>query len=111
MTAFAGEWWLKDNYVAQEYQPEAIAVVHIMAVLILCVLGFTYILRTSGLDDAKLANVDKFTAVVWLVCGANTHMYKHLYKPDKYMANMALQVGLAAAYFWQSTTRGSTKKD
>ena len=36
MTAFAGEWWLKDNYVAQEYQPEAVALTKIMAVLILC---------------------------------------------------------------------------
>merc|ERR550537_1584924 len=104
---FAAPWWLSDNFLDQSSATNSVslALCGIMGLLCAIICMFTGIVRASPACKPVLRTFDLATTVAWGVCGVMTFTQKELYKPEKFMINVGLQLGLSAAYFYQASTR------
>ena len=80
-----------------------------MGVLCGCIWTFTGIVRTSECCKPILEKFDWATAGAWGACAAMTFTQKDLYKSDKFLINMSLQLGIALAFAYQASTRNHSK--
>ena len=106
---FVPTFWITDNLADASVanKPEGIMITQICAVLCGCLAFMTFVVRGSKeATKPLLAKFDVATSLAWGACGvANMTLGSGLYKPDKMIINVCLQTGLAAAFYWQSTTR------
>lgn len=105
--AFPALWCEQNLTTAGAVTAEGFYIISASGVLIAAIVYLTYVMRSHASSEAVLTQLDLCGAVVWTSGCVIWVWYKDLLVQDKLGLNMVLQLGMAVAMLYQSTTRGA----